>query len=85
MAPNGPFKILRFDRMLTRVLNNPVVRYFREAREELRKVTWPARREVMIYSSMVVVVSVVTAAYFGLLDWLFTIGLEQLVNLTNNV
>lgn len=71
--------------MLARVLNNPVVRYFREAREELRKVTWPARREVILYSSLVIVVSVVTAAYFGLLDWLFTVGLEQLVKITNNV
>lgn len=71
--------------MLARVLNNPVIRYFREAREELRKVTWPARREVILYSSLVIIVSVVTAAYFGLLDWLFTVGLEQLVKITNNV
>lgn len=71
--------------MFTRMLSNPVVRYFREAREELRKVTWPQRREVILYSSLVVIVSVVTAAYFGLIDWLFTIGLEELVKLTNSI
>ncbi len=69
--------------MLGRIINSPVVRYFREAREELRKVTWPQRREVMIYSTLVVIFSIVTAAYFGVLDWLFTLGLEMLVQLTD--
>ena len=71
--------------MLARIANNPVIRYFREAREELRKVTWPQRREVSLYSSLVVILSIVVAAYLGLLDWLFTFGLEALVKLTNNV
>jgi preprotein translocase subunit SecE len=71
--------------MLTRITNNPAVRYLREAREELRKVTWPQRRDVMIYSGLVIAFSIITAAYFGLLDWVFTLGLEKLVNLTNNI
>ena len=69
--------------MFARLVNNPVVKYFREAREELRKVTWPGRREVLVYSGLVIAISVVTAAYFGLLDWLFTLGLEELVKLTD--
>ena len=71
--------------MFSRIINNPVIRYFKEAREELRKVTWPARREVMVYSGLVVVFSIITAAYFGLLDWVFTLGLEALVKITSNV
>jgi preprotein translocase subunit SecE len=69
--------------MFTRLINNPVVKYFREAREELRKVTWPSRREVTLYSSLVVVISIVTAAYLGLLDWLFTLALEKIVTITS--
>ena len=69
--------------MLARIVNNPVIRYFREAREELRKVTWPQRRDVLIYSSLVIGFSVITAAYFGALDWVLTLGLEALVKLTN--
>jgi len=71
--------------MLGRIINNPVARYFREAREELRKVTWPQRREVLVYSALVIAFSIITAAYFGLLDWVFTLGLEELVKLTSNV
>ena len=65
--------------MLARILNNPLVRYFREAREELRKVTWPSRQDVIKYSTVVVIISVVLAAFFGLLDWVLTVGLEKLV------
>ncbi len=71
--------------MLGRLTSNPVVRYFLEAREELRKVTWPQRREVILYSALVVAFSIITAGYFGLLDWVFTLGLEKLVTLTNNI
>lgn len=71
--------------MLARIVNNPVVRYFREAREELRKVSWPQQRDVILYASLVVIVCAAAAAYFGLLDWLFTVGLEELVKLTNRV
>lgn len=71
--------------MLARVINNPVVRYFREAREELRKVTWPQRRDVMLYSGLVIALSLVMASYLGFLDWAFTQGLEALVKLTNNL
>jgi preprotein translocase subunit SecE len=71
--------------MLGRLVNNPATRYFREAREELRKVTWPSRREVLFYSGLVVIFSILTAAYLGLLDWVFTLGLEELVKLTNNI
>ncbi len=67
--------------MKSAILNNPVVRYFREAREELRKVTWPNRREVMIYSGFVIGVVVVVAAYFGALDFLLTAGLNALIKL----
>lgn len=69
--------------MKATILNNPVVRYFREAREELRKVTWPSRRDVLIYSGFVIAVCVIVAAYFGLLDFLLTKGLDALVKAFN--
>ncbi len=71
--------------MLGRLTKNPLLRYFQEAREELRKVTWPSQQEVILYSSLVIIISVVMAAYLGLLDWIFTLGLEELVKLTNQI
>ena len=57
--------------------------YLRESREEMRKVTWPARDETIKYSALVIGISVVVAAFFGGLDWLLNLGLEELIKLTS--
>lgn len=62
--------------------NNAVVKYFRDAKEELKKVTWPTKEETVRYTIAVIVMSAVLAAYFGLLDWLLTKALGALVGLT---
>ena len=64
---------------------NPVlkfVQYLREAKEELGKVAWPSRQNTIRYASFVIGTSVVVAVFLGVLDWGLTIGLEQLIALT---
>ncbi len=63
--------------------NNMVTRYFREAYEELKKVTWPSRDEVIRYTIAVVIMGVVLGVYFGLADWALSKGLEALVSFTS--
>ena len=46
--------------------------YLREVRDEMRKVAWPKRDEVIRYSIVVVITVVVYAALVGGLDALFT-------------
>ncbi|MFA7245144.1 MAG: preprotein translocase subunit SecE [Candidatus Magasanikbacteria bacterium] len=42
---------------------------------ELKKVTWPTKKQVLTYTLVVVVMSLAVAVYFGVLDygfnWLF--------------
>lgn len=56
-----------------------LVRYLRESKQELEKVTWPTRKETMQYTALTIVVSVVFAAYFGLLDFLLNAGFAALL------
>lgn len=58
-----------------------MIRYFREAYEELRKVTWPTREETIRYTIAIIILCAVLAAYFGALDFGLTRGLSALVNL----
>jgi len=53
--------------------------YLRETRGELTHVSWPTRKQVAIYTALVVVLSLATAAYLGLLDTLLTRGLGFLL------
>ncbi len=57
--------------------------YFREVRQELKKVAWPSREELTTYTVVVfAVTTVITLFVFGL-DWAFSKGvLYVLENLT---
>lgn len=58
---------------------NRLVQYFLDSKAELKKVSWPTRNETIKYTILVVVISLLVAAFLGLLDYLFTIGFELLV------
>jgi preprotein translocase subunit SecE len=47
---------------------NPIQAYFRETAGELRKVSWPTRREVTQLTLIVLAVMVVMGAILGLTD-----------------
>lgn len=48
--------------------SNPVQSYFRETIGELRKVSWPTRREAMQLTGLVIVVMIVVGVILGLTD-----------------
>ena len=51
---------------------NFIVRYFREASTELRKVNWPSRQEATRLTIIVLVVVAIMSSLLGVLDFLFT-------------
>ncbi len=51
---------------------NKVTTYFREALYELRKVTWPTKKQTINYSIVVIVLTIFTAVFFAVLDYIFT-------------
>lgn len=62
---------------------NPVIwllRYLQEAKEELGKVSWPSQKVVVQYSVIVIIISLLVAAFFGGLDWILNQGLSALIN-----
>jgi preprotein translocase subunit SecE len=48
--------------------SNPVQLYFRETIGELRKVSWPTRREALQLTGLVIVVMLVVGAILGFTD-----------------
>ena len=47
---------------------NPVVKYLRETRAEIAKVTWPTRQEWIRLSGIVIAVTLVMALILGVTD-----------------
>jgi preprotein translocase subunit SecE len=61
--------------------SNALLRYVRETRGELRKVTWPTREESQRLTAIVLGVTAVMALFLGLLDLIFSNGIQELVRL----
>jgi preprotein translocase subunit SecE len=49
-----------------------VFKFFKEVRVELGKVTWPNREELIGSTIIVIVLSLVMAAYIGFLDFVLS-------------
>ncbi|MCK8787548.1 preprotein translocase subunit SecE [Roseomonas sp. NAR14] len=54
------------------------VRFVREVRQEVAKVTWPTRKETMITTGLVLAMSAVAAVFFLLVDQLVALGMRGL-------
>ena len=66
---------------LTRLTGFPhtVLSFVGEAKDELKKVTWPTKEATTRYTLIVVVASVVVSLIIGGIDYLLEIGLETIV------
>jgi preprotein translocase subunit SecE len=51
---------------------NSLIKYIRDSREELQKVTWPSKEKTINSTILVIVVSVAIAAFLGGLDYGFS-------------
>ncbi|MFA7286468.1 MAG: preprotein translocase subunit SecE [Patescibacteria group bacterium] len=60
-------------------MTNPIINYFKTSWMELKKVTWPTRAVATQHALLVVAVSAIVAVFFGIVDYLLTLGLARLL------
>ncbi|MDD4803799.1 MAG: preprotein translocase subunit SecE [Candidatus Pacebacteria bacterium] len=53
--------------------------YILETRGEMKHVSWPTRRQTLLFTVLVIFVSIVVSVYLGLFDYIFSIGLKSLI------
>ena len=58
---------------------NSVKTYFVESYAEMKKVTWPTKQQTINYSLLVLGLSVGLAVFFAILDYIFNLGITQLL------
>ena len=59
---------------------NKLTNYIKESIVEMKKVTWPTKKETRNYTILVIGISVGVALFLGLLDYLFTTGFQFIIN-----
>ncbi len=53
--------------------------YIRETRGELKHVSWPTRKQAIVFTVIVIVLSFALAFYLGFFDYLFSLGIKAIV------
>ena len=59
---------------------NPA-KFIREVRQEMKKVTWPTRKETMVSTSMVLALVFIAAIFFILVDWVAATVIHTIIGI----
>jgi preprotein translocase subunit SecE len=58
-----------------------IVQFLREVKVEVKKVTWPTRKETLASTVVVLVTSIILGFFLGLVDLLLSTGVEHLLHM----
>ena len=56
-----------------------IIQYIHESIAELKKVTWPTKKETTNYTLLVIGISLALAIFIGVIDYILNIGVEQVI------
>jgi preprotein translocase subunit SecE len=65
-------RVKKEEKKVVRKQPNFIVRYFNETIGELRKVSWPTRKDAISLTIIVLIVTFSMSIFLGLLDFLFS-------------
>ena len=60
-----------------KIIAEKIVRFLKEAKIELRKVTWPTPRQTLASTSVVIIVVIIVSIFLGIVDF----GLAKAIRL----
>ncbi|MGA3208133.1 MAG: preprotein translocase subunit SecE [Syntrophales bacterium] len=60
-----------------KIIAEKVIRFLKEAKIELRKVTWPTPRQTLASTSVVIIVVIIVSMFLGIVD----VGLAKAIRM----
>ncbi|MFA7088106.1 MAG: preprotein translocase subunit SecE [Patescibacteria group bacterium] len=58
---------------------NKIANYIKESADEMKKVTWPTKKETYNYTMLVIGISIGVAIFLGALDYIFSTGFQFII------
>lgn len=58
-----------------------VIKYFKATLMELKQVSWPTRRQSVMYTALVILISAIVALYVGAFDYAFSQIISALISI----
>ncbi len=59
---------------------NNLIQYFRNTAAELKQVTWPTQNQALLYTALVIGVSIFVSLFVGAFDYVFSQVINFFVN-----
>lgn len=53
--------------------------YIKETKTELKHVNWPTRKQAIVFTVVVIFVSVAVSLFLGFFDFLFSLGVKRII------
>lgn len=73
LTNQGPRAFLKYINM------NKLINYIIESKKELKKVVWPSKKEVTQHTILVIIISLVVAAFIGLSDYILNFIISSII------
>lgn len=58
---------------------NKIIQYIKGSKDELKKVVWPSRKQLVNHTVMVIAISLAVAMFLGIIDFGLTKLLETII------
>ncbi len=65
------YSFLKLGELCLIIIMDKLVRYFSDTVTELKQVSWPTSQQALMYTILVMLISVIVAVYIGFFDILF--------------
>ncbi len=59
---------------------NSLIKYFNDTASEMKQVSWPTQKQSIFYTILVLIITLVVALYIGAFDYVFSQGVQFIVN-----
>ena len=56
-----------------------LINYIKDTRGELTHVSWPTRKQTMVFTLIVIVISILVAFFLGFFDYIFSLIIQKFV------
>ncbi len=53
--------------------------YIKDSIAEMKKVTWPTKRQTINYTLLIIGISLILATLIGIADYFLTLGFQQII------
>lgn len=74
---NSPWRRFYFGKLIS--MSN-LSNYFKATMAEMKQVSWPSQKQALLYTVLVITISVLVSLFLGAFDFIFSQGVDVIIH-----